>query len=90
VAALAGPEQVQRSDFVTLTLSISGMSCQSCVAHTEEALARLVFVNDVRVDLGAAQATVSYDVKAGSVDELIAAVSSAGYTATLLAGDPFP
>ncbi len=65
------------------------MHCQSCAALIEEALARDHRVQRAEVDLAAARASVVFDSSSLSVDDLCAAVVSAGYTAAPLAsGDP--
>lgn len=63
-----------------ITLSVSGMSCQHCVAAVEEALRDVAGVERVEVDLGQARATVEgsgFDAAA-----LRAAVADAGYDAS--------
>jgi Cu+-exporting ATPase len=64
-----------------ISLSISGMTCGSCVARVEKALKKVPGVNDATVNL----ATEKAQIKAApsiTVDELIAAVEKAGYEAT--------
>lgn len=63
------------------TLHVDGMHCGSCVRRVSQALAgtRGVTVNEVRV--GAARLTAS--VEPAPVDEAIAALAKAGYTAHL-------
>lgn len=63
-----------------IALSVSGMSCQHCVAAVEEALRDVAGVEHVEVDLGEGRATV-----AGSgldAAALRAAVADAGYDAS--------
>ena len=63
-------------------LHISGMSCQNCVRHVTEALQKVNGVSSATVSLETASAQVSShgDV---SVDALTAAVTAAGYSATV-------
>ncbi|MBG6239765.1 Cu+-exporting ATPase [Mycetocola sp. CAN_C7] len=65
----------------TATLDIAGMTCASCVARVEKRLTRLDGVT-AEVNLATEKARVSYP-DAISADELLAAVASAGYSATL-------
>jgi Cu+-exporting ATPase len=65
----------------TATLEISGMTCASCVARVEKRLTRLDGVV-AEVNLATEKARVRYP-DAISIDELVAAVESAGYSATL-------
>lgn len=65
----------------TATLEISGMTCASCVARVEKRLGRLDGVV-AEVNLATEKASVRYP-DAVSIDDLVAAVESAGYAATL-------
>ena len=60
--------------------SVSGMTCASCSAHVEKAVAAVPGVQTANVDLESKTATVSVD---GSVSDeaLKAAVDGAGYQA---------
>lgn len=62
-------------------LAVSGMSCASCVSRVESSLERVPGVHEAGVNLATERATVEYDPSATSVDELIRAVSAAGYKA---------
>ena len=68
------------TEFCT-TLTVTGMTCGNCVRHVQEALAEIPGVH-VEVDLDAATAAVAHP---GSVtaQDLIDAVTEAGYTATV-------
>lgn len=63
----------------TVDLSVSGMSCASCVASLEAALGRVPGVVDVNVNLATERATVTYDADATSVQTLAQAIEDAGY-----------
>ena len=68
----------------TVSLSISGMTCASCVARVEKALKKVPGVADASVNLATEKAQVS---AAGvPVERLIAAVEKAGYEASLASG----
>lgn len=60
-------------------LAVTGMTCGHCVGHVREALAALPGVS-AEVDLDAGRATVSHPASV-PVEDLLAAVDEAGYTA---------
>jgi len=61
------------------TLKIQGMTCNHCVMRVQTALKGTAGVQDARVDLQKAEASVSYDESAVNIDALSAAVVDAGY-----------
>lgn len=65
----------------TVSLSISGMTCASCVARVEKALKKIPGVTDASVNLATEKAQLK--TTGVSVDTLIAAVRKAGYDAAL-------
>jgi P-type Cu+ transporter len=70
----------------TTTLAIDGMSCASCVARVERALAALPGVIEASVNFAAETARVRHVDGAPSQADLVAAVARAGYTARPTAG----
>lgn len=64
-----------------LNLSISGMSCAHCVASVRSALERLEGVKVERVSVGAA--AVAYDPAHLATQEVLDAVTAAGYEARI-------
>jgi Cu+-exporting ATPase len=66
----------------TFKLTITGMTCASCSARVEKALAKVAGVLDASVNLATEQATVSV-ARGTSAAVLIAAVERAGYGAQL-------
>ena len=62
----------------TATWTVTGMTCQHCVASVTEEVSEVPGVTDVRVDLASGALTVN---SAGEVDEaaVAAAVVEAGY-----------
>lgn len=62
-----------------LTLPIRGMTCVGCTANVQSALSGLPGVNQVRVDLGAGQAQVTYDPSRVDLTHMAQAVAEAGY-----------
>ena len=63
----------------TVTLSVGGMSCASCVATVEKSLARLPGVKSATVNFAIEKAIVEFDPKVSSIDDMKHAVTSAGY-----------
>ncbi len=66
----------------TLELDIAGMTCGSCAARVQRALARQAGVNDASVNYATGRATLELEPGAVDVDELVAAVHDAGYEAS--------
>lgn len=63
------------------TLSISGMTCAACANRVEKALKKVDGVINANVNLATEKARVDYVPGKTSLDQLIAAVQRAGYTA---------
>ena len=68
-------------------LKIGGMTCASCVARVEKALAQAPGVTAATVNLASEKAVVTGLAGVMRAADLIAAVQRAGYTAELLTGD---
>lgn len=64
-----------------VSLSISGMTCASCVTRVEKALKKIPGVTDASVNLATEKAQIT--VVGVPVDKLIAAVEKAGYDAAV-------
>jgi copper chaperone CopZ/uncharacterized membrane protein len=62
-----------------VSFTITGMHCGSCVGRVETAFTALDGVAAASVDIGARKATVWYDPAMVSIEDLKAAVTSAGY-----------
>jgi cation-transporting ATPase V len=62
-----------------LELSVSGMTCGSCAARVEKALARQDGVERASVNFATERVAVAFDPALVSVDDLVAAVGKAGY-----------
>lgn len=62
-----------------IELTINGMHCGSCVGKVETALNALDGVADALVDVAVRKATVWYDPTMAGIEDLEAAVTSAGY-----------
>lgn len=65
-----------------ITLSITGMSCASCVARVEKTLKKIPGVQDVVVNLATEKATIIGEIV--NIADLIIAVKDAGYDATVI------
>jgi Cu+-exporting ATPase len=64
-----------------VALKITGMTCASCVARVEKALARVPGVSDVAVNLASEEAHLHRRPGSAALEALIAAVEAAGYGA---------
>lgn len=63
--------------------SILGMSCAACVSHVNKAVVHLKGVNNVDVNLLSNSMVVDYDETVVNVNDIINAVSDAGYGAKI-------
>ena len=63
--------------------SIIGMSCAACVSHVNKAVVHLKGVNNVDVNLLSNSMVVDYDETVVNVNDIINAVSDAGYGAKI-------
>ena len=63
----------------TEQLKVTGMTCGGCTSKVTRALQAIEGVDDVKVSLAAGEATVQYDERLTSPDQLKSAVKSAGY-----------
>ena len=68
------------------TFTVTGMTCSACSAHVEKAVGKLAGVSAVNVNLLSGSMQVTYDEKARSPEEIIRAVTAAGYGASLPGG----
>ena len=64
------------------TLRAEGFSCPSCVAKIEKQLGRIEGVQSVTVHFASARIEVDHDETTTSVEDIVAAIAKAGYTAT--------
>ena len=67
----------------TVSLRVSGMTCDHCRGRVESALKAVVGVYGVYVDLADGSAEVDFDDGKASPDTLVGAVQSAGYEAEM-------
>ncbi|MCD8212055.1 MAG: heavy metal translocating P-type ATPase [Oscillospiraceae bacterium] len=62
---------------------VTGMSCSACSSHVEKAVSKLPGVTNVTVDLLGGSMQVEYNENEVTAGEIISAVESAGYGASL-------
>ena len=67
---------------MTEQFAVTGMTCAACSAHVEKAVSRLSGVQSAPVNLMLGSMTVTYDEKAVTEGDIIAAVMAAGYGAS--------
>ena len=63
----------------TELLKVTGMTCGGCTSKVTHALKAISGVGDVKVSLSAGEATVKFDERLTSPDQLKSAVKGAGY-----------
>ena len=63
----------------TTTITVKGMTCGGCVNSVTKALTGVQGVQEAKVDLDGAKATVTFDESKASVASLKEAVEDAGY-----------
>lgn len=63
----------------TQVLKVTGMTCGGCTSNVTRALRAIDGVGDVKVSLTAGEATVQFDERQTSPDQLKSAVKGAGY-----------
>ena len=68
-------------------LAIEGMTCGSCVSHVERALLKVPGVSAATVNLATGKASILLHGSIASIEDLEAAVRSAGYEPTRVIGD---
>ena len=63
----------------TEIVKVTGMTCGGCISSVTHALKAVSGVSEVDVSLSAGEATVQYDERRTSPDQLKSAVKGAGY-----------
>jgi len=66
-----------------IQLNIKGMTCASCVSHVEKGIKKTEGIDMASVNLATEKATVSYDPKITTVENIIKSVFDAGYDASI-------
>jgi copper chaperone len=81
--------EMKRAEVDSVTLHVEGMTCGGCAISTRVVLERLPGVKEATVRYEEKSAVVTYDPDRVSVQQMIAAVKTLGYTATVVpAGTP--
>ena len=62
-------------------LRAEGFTCPSCVSKIEKSLQKLPGVSDATVHFATSRIEVDHDAEKTSVDDVVAAIKKAGYTA---------
>ena len=65
----------------TIIVPVDGMSCVACAATVKKAVKSLAGVSNVKVNLAAGTATVTFAPDKLSPDRIVAAIDKAGYKA---------
>lgn len=65
----------------SVSLSIGGMTCASCVAHVEDALRKVKGVSKASANLATEKAIVEYDPALVRVGQLVQVIADSGYRA---------
>lgn len=76
--------EAPRAEVKTVTLRVEGMTCGGCTLATRKVLERLEGVQKAEVSYEQSRAVVTYDPAKVSVPQMIAAVRTLGYTATVV------
>lgn len=71
------------ADEKTLRLNTTGMHCGSCAMLIDMTLGDLEGVSEAKTEFATGLTSVTYDPAVLSEDDLVAAVRSAGYDATV-------
>ncbi|QIE27468.1 Copper-exporting P-type ATPase (plasmid) [Caballeronia sp. SBC1] len=85
----AAAASVASGGSATAEFAIGGMTCASCVRRVEKALAKVPGVGQVSVNLATEKATIHADMSV-SREQLVAAVTKAGYEATFIEPEAAP
>ena len=71
-------------------MKVTGMTCGGCTKNVTHALRAIAGVGDVKVSLSDGEATVQYDERVTSPDQLKLAVTGAGYGVDVKNAAPGP
>lgn len=65
----------------TVTLSVEGMTCASCVGHIRKTVSAIDGVREVKVSLEKRNAEITFDPSKTSAEKLVSAINGLGYKA---------
>lgn len=71
----------QKTEEKSVKIAIEGMSCMSCVANVKKNLSSIDGVKEVKVSLQDKNATVKYDPKKVTIEQLKNTINKIGYKA---------
>lgn len=83
-AAPLADVEAPRAEAKVVTLHVEGMTCGGCAISTRIVLERLPGVEKATVSYEKSRAVVTFDPARVSVAQMIAAVKTLGYTATVV------
>jgi Cu+-exporting ATPase len=72
---------VPREGLKKVELSITGMSCASCVAKIEKGLSKMSGIVDAKVNFATEKATITFDPSRVHMGDFVATISDLGYEA---------
>ena len=72
---------VSRKSFKKVELSITGMSCASCVARIEKGLSKMSGIVDAKVNFATEKATIAFDPSRVQMGDFVATIHDLGYEA---------
>jgi copper chaperone CopZ len=77
------PQAFGTADLQRVVIPVEGMSCTTCEIAVRHALKRIDGVKSVHVSLATKTATVDYEAAKTTLEQLVAAINSTGYRASL-------
>lgn len=80
----------RKTETVTATFAVQGMTCGGCEAGVEMKVGRLAGVETVEASYKESRATVTYAPDEVTPEAIVAAIEELGYTAKILAEDESP
>lgn len=78
------PASIPPAEPKTVTLSVEGMTCGGCVLGVRKVLTKLDGVSTAEVSYEDQRAVVTYDPAKVTVEQMIAAINTLGYKATVI------
>ena len=81
--AQVAPSRVAPAESKTVTFKVAGMTCGGCVIGVRTVLTRLTGVSKADVSYEHTRAVITYDPARVTVEQMIAAIKTLGYTATV-------
>src|SRR5918993_5962529 len=71
----------EKEQLARITISVTGMTCASCVRRVERALSKKAGVMEASVNFAVEKTNVVYDPTTTNPDDLVGAIRDAGYGA---------